>query len=116
MDNLLDLVLGTGLLGAEIYAFVVLLLGYIQTAWPLERKPHPLPEDTSLWPTVDVFIPTYNEPLSVVRPTVLAAQSIDWPPDKINIYVLDDGRREEFRVFCEGVGVHHVTRDNNRHA
>ncbi|MDM0020206.1 UDP-forming cellulose synthase catalytic subunit [Variovorax saccharolyticus] len=116
MDNLLDLVLGTGLLGAEIYAFVVLLLGYIQTAWPLERKPHPLPEDTSLWPTVDVFIPTYNEPLSVVRPTVLAAQSIDWPPEKINIYVLDDGRREEFRVFCEGVGVHHVTRDNNRHA
>ena len=74
MDNLLDLVLGSGLLLAEIYAFVVLLLGYVQTAWPLERKPHPLPDDPREWPTVDVFIPTYNEPLSVVRPTVLAAQ------------------------------------------
>ncbi|RZL86159.1 MAG: UDP-forming cellulose synthase catalytic subunit [Variovorax sp.] len=116
MDNLLDLVLGAGLLMAELYAFVVLLLGYMQTAWPLERKPLPLPEDTSLWPTVDVFIPTYNEALSVVRPTVLAALSIDWPRDKIKIFVLDDGRREEFRVFCEGVGVTHVTRGDNKHA
>ena len=116
MDNPLDLVLGAGLLMAELYAFVVLLLGYVQTAWPLERKPVPLPEDTALWPTIDLFIPTYNEPMSVVRPTVLAAQSIDWPRDKIKIFVLDDGRREEFRVFCEEVGVTHVTRDNNRHA
>ncbi|QSI30899.1 UDP-forming cellulose synthase catalytic subunit [Variovorax sp. RKNM96] len=116
MDNPVDLVLGVGLLVAELYAFVVLLLGYVQTAWPLERKPVPLPEDTALWPTIDLFIPTYNEPLSVVRPTVLAAQSIDWPRDKIKIFVLDDGRREEFRLFCEEVGVTHVTRDNNRHA
>ncbi|CAN5260411.1 UDP-forming cellulose synthase catalytic subunit [soil metagenome] len=116
MDNLLDLVLGFGLLVAEVYAFVVLLLGYVQTAWPLERKPEPLPEDSSTWPTVDLFIPTYNEALSVVRSTVLASQSIDWPQDKLKIYVLDDGRRPEFREFCEQVGVTHVTRDNNRHA
>jgi cellulose synthase (UDP-forming) len=34
----------------------------------------PLPDDMSQWPTVDVYIPTYNEPLDVVRDTVLAAQ------------------------------------------
>ena len=116
MDNPLDLVLGIGLLIAEIYAFVVLLLGYVQTAWPLERKPVAMPDDIDRWPTVDLFVPTYNESLSVVRATVLAAQSIDWPRDKLKIFVLDDGRREEFRVFCEAVGVTHVTRDNNRHA
>lgn len=116
MSNVLDLVLASGLLMAEIYAFVVLLLGYVQTAWPLERKPLALPADRALWPTVDILIPTYNEPLSVVRPTVLAALSIDWPRDKINIFVLDDGRREQFREFCEQAGVAHVTRDNNRHA
>ena len=116
MDNPVDLVLGVGLLVAELYAFVVLLLGYVQTAWPLERKPVPLPEDPAEWPTIDLLIPTYNEALSVVRSTVLAAQLIDWPRDKIKIFVLDDGRREEFRVFCEQVGVTHVTRDNNRHA
>lgn len=116
MDNPLDLLLGVGLLMAELYAFIVLLLGYVQTAWPLERKPVAMPDDVAQWPTVDLFIPTYNEPLSVVRATVLAAQSIDWPRDKLKIFVLDDGRREEFRVFCEAVGVSHVTRDNNRHA
>ncbi len=116
MDNVVDLVLGVGLLMAELYAFVVLLLGYIQTAWPLGRKPSPLPADPAEWPSIDLFIPTYNEPMSVVRPTVLAAQAIDWPRDKIRIYVLDDGRRPEFREFCEAVGVTHVTRDNNRHA
>jgi cellulose synthase (UDP-forming) len=116
MDHVFDLVLAGGLLLAEIYAFVVLLLGYVQTAWPLERAPEPLPEDQGAWPSVDVLIPTYNEPLSVVRPTVLAALSMDWPRDRMKIFVLDDGRREEFRAFCDQVGVAHVTRGDNRHA
>jgi len=32
----------------------------VQNAWPLDRKPVPLPDDVSLWPTVDVYIPSYN--------------------------------------------------------
>ncbi|MFZ2990477.1 UDP-forming cellulose synthase catalytic subunit [Ideonella sp.] len=115
-DNALDIAFGTGLLMAEFYAFVVLLLGYAQTIWPLQRKPAALPEDMSLWPSIDIFIPTYNEPLSVVRPTTLAALALDWPRDKINVYVLDDGRREEFAQFCAEAGVTHVTRADNRHA
>src|SRR5690606_36804829 len=101
MSSFVDLTLGLGLVAAEVYSFIVLVLGYFQVAWPLHRKPMPLPEDQSLWPSVDVFIPTYNEPLSVVRTTVLAATVLDWPADKLNIYLLDDGRREEFREFCE---------------
>lgn len=111
-----DLFFGCGLVLAELYAFIVLLLGYFQTAWPLRRKPEPLPVDSSTWPTVDVFIPTYNEPLNVVKQTVFAAMALDWPSDKLNIFVLDDGRREEFRQFCERVGVTHLTRSHNRHA
>lgn len=107
---------GSGLFMAELYAWIVLVLGFIQTAWPLERKPVPLPEDTREWPTVDVFIPTYNEPISVVRNTVYAALAIDWPRDKIKVYILDDGRREEFRLFAEEAGVTHVTRADNKHA
>lgn len=107
---------GSGLFLAELYAWVVLVLGFIQTAWPLERKPVPLPDDAREWPTVDIMIPTYNEPLSVVRNTVFAALAIDWPRDKINVYILDDGRREEFRAFAEEAGVTHVTRNDNKHA
>ncbi len=51
-----------------------------------------------------------------MRPTVLAALALDWPRDKLRIHVLDDGRREEFRTFCETVGVVHVTRADNKHA
>jgi len=101
---------------AECYAFTILFLGYLQTMWPLRRTPVPLPEDTELWPEVDLLIPTYNEPLSVVKFMALAAMNIDWPADKLNVYILDDGKREEFRAFAEDAGIGYMTRDDNKHA
>jgi cellulose synthase (UDP-forming) len=112
----MDAALGYGLVLAELYAFAVLLIGYFQTAWPLQRRPVPMPTDVSTWPSVDVFIPTYNEPLEVVRQTVFSAMSLDWPKDRLHVYVLDDGRRTEFREFCEELGVGYLIRDNNHHA
>ncbi|MBH0037527.1 UDP-forming cellulose synthase catalytic subunit [Pseudoalteromonas sp. SWN166] len=115
-DDPLALALGGGLLLAETYAWLVLILGFFQTINPLERKPVPLPKDTDLWPTVDVYIPTYNEPLSIVRPTTLAALSIDWPADKLNVYILDDGKRSEFKDFAAEIGVGYLARSDNNHA
>jgi cellulose synthase (UDP-forming) len=112
----IDYAFGFGLLVAELYAFIILIFGYIQTIWPLKRLPTPLPVDSSSWPTVDIFIPSYNEPLEVVKPTILAAMAIDWPADKIKVYVLDDGRRADFQEYCKAVGVVHLTRPNNFHA
>ncbi len=104
------------LVGAEVYAFIILALGYLQTLWPLRRTPVPLPDDPQNWPSVDLLIPSYNEPLSVVRYTAFAALNIDWPADKLNVYILDDGKREEFRTFCEESGIGYMTRDDNKHA
>jgi cellulose synthase (UDP-forming) len=104
------------LIGAETYSFAILYLGFVQTISPLRRPPAPLPEDHALWPTVDVMVPTYNEPLEVVRYTVLAAQEIDWPQDKITVWLLDDGDREDFRAFAEAAGVHYVARPQHDHA
>jgi cellulose synthase (UDP-forming) len=104
------------LVAAETYAFIILFLGYMQTIWPLRRTPVPLPDDPEDWPAVDLLIPTYNEPLSVVRYTALAAMNIDWPADKLNVYILDDGKREEFRAFAEEAGIGYMTRDDNQHA
>ncbi|HEY0297554.1 MAG TPA: UDP-forming cellulose synthase catalytic subunit [Bordetella sp.] len=115
-ESVIDGVFGYILLGAELYALAMLLLSYFQTVWPLRRKPVPLPADASAWPTVDVYIPTFSEPLSVVRQTVLAAASLDWPADRLRVYLLDDGRRDEFREFCEQVGVNYLTRPDNLHA
>src|ERR1700730_12975496 len=104
------------LVAAETYAFLILALGYLQTMWPLRRTPVPLPDDTDSWPAVDLLIPTYNEPLRVVRYPALAAMNIDWPADKLHVYILDDGKREEFRAFAEEAGIGYMTRDDNRHA
>lgn len=114
--NWLDAFFIATLCFAEAYAFAILFLGYLQTMWPLRRTPVPLPDDPDEWPEVDLLIPTYNEPLSVVRYTALAAMNIDWPADKLNIYILDDGKREEFRKFAEEAGVGYMTRDDNKHA
>jgi cellulose synthase (UDP-forming) len=115
-DSLTEAVLGYGLLVAESYTWLIVLLGFVQTAWPLKREPVVLRGAPPTWPTVDVFIPTYNEPLSVVQPTVLAALGLDWPADKLRIYLLDDGRRPEFRHYAESVGIHYLDRPDNRHA
>jgi len=111
-----DYLVGAPLLLAECYTWAALFLGYLQTAWPLRRGAVELPADRSTWPTVDVFIPTYSEPLEVVRPGVLAALALDWPADKLRVYLLDDGRRAEFREFAAQVGVRYLTRTDNRHA
>jgi cellulose synthase (UDP-forming) len=104
------------LISAEIYTILIMLLGYMQTAWPLHRTPIALPSDDIEWPHVDLLIPTYNEPLSLVRYTALAALNIDYPPDKLHVYILDDGTREDFSEFAAEAGVGYLTREVHSHA
>jgi cellulose synthase (UDP-forming) len=112
----LDLVFSAALLFAELYAFLVLALGYFQISRPIARKPLALPADVRDWPSVDVFIPTYNEPLEVVRATILATQALDWPQEKLRIVLLDDGNRDGFQQFANEVGVDYFIRQDNRGA
>ena len=115
-DSLWQTLLGTGLFVAEVFAGLLMALSYFQTSYPLERKPVPLPADPELWPTVDVYIPTYNESMEIVRPTVLAAMNMDYPRDRMNVWILDDGRRAEFRAFAEEAGCGYIIRPDNNHA
>jgi cellulose synthase (UDP-forming) len=65
-------------------------------------------------PAVDVFICTYNEELPVLEKTIIAAQAIDYP--HLNVWVLDDTRRDWLRDYCERRGVHYARRPDNSHA
>jgi len=65
-------------------------------------------------PAVDVFITTYNEGLDVVERTIVAALSLDYP--NFTVWVLDDGKREWLRKFCEDKGANYLTRSKNEHA
>ena len=104
------------LLFAETYAALTLFLGYMQTLWPLRRTPVALPDDPDLWPAVDLLIPTLDEPLSLVKFTALAARNIDWPAGKLNVCILDDGNRTEFRRFAREAGITYLTRKDGSHA
>lgn len=115
-DDPLSLLFGLLLLGAETYAWLVLVLGYYQSLWPLNRDPVPLTLAKKDWPSVDIMVPTYNEPLSVVKPTIYAALGIDWPQEKRTIYLLDDGNRQEFKDFAEQAGIRYIARPTHEHA
>jgi cellulose synthase (UDP-forming) len=65
-------------------------------------------------PSVDVYIPTYNEPIEVLEKTITGVLCLDYP--NFNAWVLDDGRRPWVKAFCEAKGVGYLTRPNNVHA
>jgi len=65
-------------------------------------------------PSVDILIPTYNEPAYILKRTVIGCQALDYAHKKI--YLLDDTRREEIRQLAEELGCEYTTRPNNFHA
>jgi cellulose synthase (UDP-forming) len=77
-----------------------------------EARLRALPPDNL--PSVDIYIPTYNEPVEVLEKTITGALCLDYP--NFRLWVLDDGRRPWLRDFCEGKGVGYITRPDNAHA
>ena len=67
-------------------------------------------------PSVDVLICTYNEQINLLSKTILAATKLDYPKEKLKIYVLDDGNRQELKDFCYECGVNYITRSTNENA
>ncbi len=63
---------------------------------------------------MDVYIPTFNEPMEVLEKTITGVLCLDYP--NFNAWVLDDGRRPWVKAFCEAKGVGYLTRPNNAHA
>jgi cellulose synthase (UDP-forming) len=68
----------------------------------------------SVYPAVDVFICTYDEPIEVVEPAILGALALDYP--NVTVWVLDDTRRDWLRGYCDRVGARHLTRADNKGA
>ena len=66
------------------------------------------------FPSVDVYIPTYNESFEVLEKTITGALCLDYP--NVRLWVLDDGRRPWLKAFCEAKGIGYLTRPDNVHA
>lgn len=65
-------------------------------------------------PSVDVFIPTYNEPEFVLRRTVVGCQAMRYPNKEV--WLLDDGKRPEVAKLAEELGCKYLTRNDSAHA
>ena len=70
--------------------------------------------DGRFQPTVDIFIPTYDEPEFILRRTVIGCQAVDYLPK--TIYLLDDTRRDSIARLATELGCKYLTRPNNDHA
>jgi len=64
--------------------------------------------------SVDVLIPTYNEPVGIVEVTVAAAVRLTGA--EVRVHLLDDGRRPEMAALAARHGVSYLTRKDNRGA
>ena len=65
-------------------------------------------------PSVDIFIPTYNEPAFILRRTIIGCQALEYPNKKI--YLLDDTQRPEIKLLAKELGCEYISRPDNLHA
>ena len=126
--------IGLALLIAELYCLLILVISLVINADPLKRKPLEQDPDDKL-PTVDVFIPSYNEDEYILATTIAAARSMDYPAHKLTVWLLDDGgtdqkcndknpekaaaawrRRMGLQKLCADMGCRYLTRARNEHA
>ena len=61
-------------------------------------------------PSVDIYLPVCDEPLEVLNNTWNYVRQLDWR--NLNIYVLDDGAREEVRVLAKWFDFHYIRRED----
>lgn len=94
---------------AECHGVFLMLLYYWQIR---DTTPAPL-MPVLAGRTVDVFLPTYNEDVHLLRGSIQSYLAFDYP---CKIYVLDDGNRPDVRILCEEMGVHYIARKDNLHA
>jgi cellulose synthase (UDP-forming) len=99
-----------GLLAFAEFFNLLHLLGFWWATWATGFSP-PRPTTTTF--TIDVFIPTYGEPLHVLEKTVEAAVRMDVPH---KTFVLDDAARDDVRSMVLSHGAHYVRRHTNRGA
>ncbi|CAN1212565.1 Cellulose synthase [Tumidithrix helvetica PCC 7403] len=98
------------LLLAEIYSFIGGAMFTIGLWRPLEREVRSLdqmrpPLPAIDYPTVDVFITCYNEPTEMVEETARAALTIDYPTNKLRVYILDDGKSDAMRAMSQSLAI-----------
>ncbi|WP_329519177.1 glycosyltransferase [Spirillospora sp. NBC_01491] len=100
--TIIDLWLSLPFLLANTF-LVLLLFVTVHNNWhrlpPAVSAPAPFAE-----PLVAVIVPTYNEPVDMVRRTLESVLAQDWPHDRLAVVVGDDGHRAAVRDMVQALG------------
>ncbi|GIG28548.1 glycosyltransferase [Cellulomonas marina] len=109
--------LGVPLLLLEVHAFLSLLL-FAHDLWDVDRRPDPadIAPEQHRDPAelrVALLVPTYDEPRSILLPTIAAAVAARHPHET---WVLDDGDRPWLRELAAGLGARYRSRSHGAHA
>ncbi len=95
----------------EVHAFLGLLL-FSFSLWDIDWRP--ATHDVTVSPArVAILVPTYNEDLEVLMPTIAAAVSMRV---RHETWVLDDGDRPEVARLAADLGAHYLARPSHEHA
>ncbi|HHL39750.1 MAG TPA: glycosyltransferase [Deltaproteobacteria bacterium] len=113
-DEWSERALGLALYAAELYGFIQALLFCYQSASPTTPEPPAVPE--AELPEVDVFVTIYDEPVEILRRTVLGCLGQDYPEGRFEVHVLDDGGRSEVRALARRLGCRYIGRAGSEHA
>jgi cellulose synthase/poly-beta-1,6-N-acetylglucosamine synthase-like glycosyltransferase len=62
-------------------------------------------------PTVDVYLPICGEDSDVILNVWKAVKQLDWPADKLKVYVLDDSKTDAMREHAEAYGFTYIRRE-----
>lgn len=116
-NNTISLIFGIFLLIAEIGGFVLSIVFYRIFFKKFQRTDVKLDVYKGNYPSVDIFIATFNENIAILKRGIVAAKLANYPQKSlVNIYVCDDGSRPEIAELCQKLGVHYVQRETHEHA
>jgi cellulose synthase (UDP-forming) len=93
-NSLLDFIPGLMIYAAEMFCVVMLGLSLFVISRPIQRPRAQRLSDEQA-PTVDVFVPSYNEDAALLAMTLSAAKAMHYPQDKLTVYLLDDGGTDQ---------------------
>lgn len=114
-NGMIALVCGIFLLLVEIVGMMEAAIHY----YSMSNIEYPTKPDVSesLFPDVDVFIATYNEPVELLYKTVNGCVNMDYPDkNKVHIYICDDSNRSEMKELADLMKINYVTRKERKDA
>ena len=97
---------------AEAYGLVQLAFFAFQV-WKTEDRVAP---PIKTYRTVDIFVTVVNEPLHILRRTLVGCIHQDYPTDKYQVHVLDDGHRDDVQQLAQSLGCGYFRRLDRTHA